>query len=92
MCPKSNYNDVLDAYELFKRLPNQAHVAWFCALTELKDSPCRASGEQRYRFCCGYTQALQDSGVLDRHLSCFMSAQADQVWADTLATLKEASP
>lgn len=92
MRPQSNYNDVLDAYELFKRLPDKAHVAWFCALTELKDSRCRASGERRYRFCCGYAQALQDSGVLDGHLSRFMLAQADQVWADTMATLKEESP
>lgn len=70
-----NYDDRQDIQGLPAGLPDSIYATWLSALREIKDSPSNALGKERYQFCCGYVQALQDSSALDDCLCRLLNSQ-----------------
>lgn len=76
-----------DRYGLPSGLPDSIYATWLSALREIKDSSSSAIGRERYQFCCGYIQALQDSGLLDLRVCRQLNSQVQELWVDTLTSL-----
>lgn len=66
-----------------------AYATWRSALAELRKSPSFKIGVQRYQFCCGFLQALDESDTLAPHISAFFSQHLHGLWTATLHTLHE---
>lgn len=82
-----NYDDMFDLYGLPNGLPDAVYATWLGALAELKSSTSSVVGQKRYQFCCGYTQALEDSGILEPRLCRFLNVQVQALWVDILNEL-----
>ena len=82
-----SYDDMLDLYGLPQGLPDAIYATWLGVLAELKNSTSTIVGQKRYQFCCGYAQALEDSGLLEPRLCRILNAEVQALSVDILNDL-----
>ena len=80
---------MVDAQGLPLGLSDHVYASWRAALREVHDSPCSVSGKQRYQFCCGYLQALEDTGAIEGQLCRYLRVQVNEIWVDALVALNQ---
>lgn len=77
-----------DAVGIPNGLNERIYVAWRGALREMCNSPTQPVGEQRYQFCCGYLQALEESQCVGEHVCRFLNGELQTYWVETLTALR----
>lgn len=82
-------DDIPGFRRLPSELPDPIQATWSSALRELEESSSSVEGKERYQFCCGYLQALQDSGVIDPRVCRLLEDMIQELWADTLNELNQ---
>lgn len=78
------YHDPLpppyDHTDLPVDLPEPVYSSWLAARRDFRDSKDLVRGAQRYDFCLGYVQALEDAQIVDERICRFLKEQLREIW------------
>ena len=65
-------------------LPEPVYSTWLAARKDFRDSKDLVLAAQRYEFCLGYVQALEDTQIVDERICGFLKEQLREIWAAAL--------
>lgn len=68
-------------------LPETVYSSWIAARRDFRDSKDLVLAAQRYEFCLGYVQALEDTQIVDERICGFLKEQLREIWAVVLDKL-----